>query len=309
MTVKEIIDLLSDDSKSLTTPLLKTQVLASRIGNDDLYEWVSKELNGFGNNDPLPEHRIAKTNPMGTLTTGYYSEENAALPVSVFGDKIAEWLIKFRIDSGIKSIEEVATGKYGDTIVKPLPADFCAMLTQEAKKNGYNLRITDGRVLVHLTEYVNALGKIRATLLDLILKVEKQFPDIDTIIDDNNLEEKSKVNRTITHIMTQINVHSSGSGNVVTTGDNNNVTANINIGKDDLDGLRNELLKHHINVEDVNEIIDIVQHETPIQNEFGQNVKNWLSKMVNKSINGGWEIGVATAGGLLVEILKKYYGL
>jgi hypothetical protein len=116
--IKEIIDLLSDDEKSLSTPLLKTQVFASRLGNENLYAWVTKELNGFGINDEVPEYRIAKANPMGTISQGYQYEQNTTLPVSIFGHDIAEKLIKFRIDGGIKSLEEVASGKYGDTILR-----------------------------------------------------------------------------------------------------------------------------------------------------------------------------------------------
>jgi hypothetical protein len=109
--------------------------------------------------------------------------------------------------------------------------------------------------------------------------------------------------------MTQININSSGQGNIVTSGSNNTITAHININKGDIEALRQELIKHKVTTEDVDELTEIVQSEEPIQNELGQNSKNWLSKMVSKSINGTWEVGVATAGGLLVEILKKYYGL
>lgn len=31
--------------------------------------------------------------------------------------------------------------------------------------------------------------------------------------------------------------------------------------------------------------------------------------MIGKSLDGTWKVGIATAGGLLAEILKKYYGM
>ncbi|MXV49460.1 hypothetical protein GS399_00630 [Pedobacter sp. HMF7647] len=302
--IKEIIKLLSDDEKSLTTPLLKTQVFASRIGNVPLYEWVNKELNGFNYSDEIPEYRIAKASPIGTISDGYNYQQNTMLPVSIFGDKIAKELIKFKIDDGVKSLEDTSTGKYGDTIIKPMGADFCAMLTREAQKNGAEIQIIEGRIQVHIGEFVNSISKIRAKFLDLILKLEQQFPEIDEYSIDKN-----ELNKSVTHIMTQINIHSSGEGNIITSGNHNTITANVNVTKGDISGLKDELIKNKVNIDDTNEIADIVAVESLENNQFGPNVKKWLSKMVNKSIEGSWEVGVAAAGGLLVELLKKYYGI
>lgn len=306
--IKEIIELLSDDEKSLTTPLFKTQVFASRIGNAPLYEWVTKELNGFNRSDEIPEYRIAKASPIGTISDGYNYQQNTILPVSVFGDKIAKNLIKFKIDIGVKALEDTSTGKYGDIILKPLGADFCAMLTREAQKNGAEIQILEARILVHIGEFINSTSKIRAKFLDLILKLEQQYPEIDEKIEKNSID-RNELNKSITHIMTQINIHSSGEGNIVTSGNHNTITATININKGDISAFKEELLKHKVNLDDVNEISDIVVIENPEKSQFGPKVKDWLSKMVNKSIDGSWEIGLATAGGLLVELLKKYYGI
>ncbi|MFN9898037.1 MAG: hypothetical protein ACK55Z_04405, partial [bacterium] len=63
----EIIDTLSDDTKSLTTPLLKVKVLATRIGNESLLKWVNNELDGYKTSDSVPEYRKAKGNPRGNI--------------------------------------------------------------------------------------------------------------------------------------------------------------------------------------------------------------------------------------------------
>ena len=56
--IEQIIEELSDSSKSLTNPLLKARVIASRIGNHGLEKWVNDELAGYGA-DNLPNYRIA----------------------------------------------------------------------------------------------------------------------------------------------------------------------------------------------------------------------------------------------------------
>ena len=38
-------------------------------------------------------------------------------------------------------------------------------------------------------------------------------------------------------------------------------------------------------------------------------VNNWIKKMMNKSLDGSWQIGIGTAGTLLADAIKGYYGM
>jgi hypothetical protein len=110
-------------------------------------------------------------------------------------------------------------------------------------------------------------------------------------------------------IGTQINIHSNGYGNLINTGNNNNITAYNKTDERSLDSLKENLSSYKVADEDIEEISAVIVSEEPLDNNFGPMVKGWLSKMINKSIEGTWEIGLATAGGVLTEMLKKYYGL
>jgi len=107
----------------------------------------------------------------------------------------------------------------------------------------------------------------------------------------------------------KITIHA-GDGNTITTGNNNYISTSITLNKGDLATFQKELAKHSIEEADILEISEIVQTEKPdIKGRFGSKTKGWLSKMLNKSIDGGWEIGIATAGGFLTELLKAYFGI
>lgn len=100
-----------------------------------------------------------------------------------------------------------------------------------------------------------------------------------------------------------------GHGNTITTGNYNSVTSNYSVSKGNVADLQNALRKCNVTEEDISEISKIVQEETPDSNgKFGSKTNTWLTKMMQKSIDGSWEIGIATAGGLLVEILKGFFG-
>jgi len=62
-----IINELMDYDKSISSPLLKTKVLAHRIKNDRLSSWVEGEIGGFSEDVELPDYRKSKGILMGNF--------------------------------------------------------------------------------------------------------------------------------------------------------------------------------------------------------------------------------------------------
>ncbi|WP_198013356.1 MULTISPECIES: hypothetical protein [unclassified Psychrobacter] len=56
--VDEIIEILSSDNGILSNALIKTKVLLHKMGHKELVMWVNKELNGYSQDDELPDYRI-----------------------------------------------------------------------------------------------------------------------------------------------------------------------------------------------------------------------------------------------------------
>lgn len=304
--ISQIIDLLSDNEKSLVTPLLKTQVFASRIDNENLYDWVSRELNGFNYQDELPSYRLAAANAFGVMKQNGQYFPDRALPVSIYGKDVERFLTKHPIYSGVAAIEETASGKLGEYVVKPFPPDFCRMLDDKAVESGHgDIKLKSGRTQAHINEFTNVRAKIRGHFLHLLLQIEKQGRDKRDVSASN----KEEIKQTITQFMTQININAKGDGNIITAGNNNTVNAAVKIDKGNLGQLKAALLEQSIAFEDAEEVVEIVQSESPDISGFGPRVKVWMGKMLQKSVDGTWDVGVAVAGGILVEILKKYYGI
>ncbi|MBF4465869.1 hypothetical protein IRZ99_11440 [Flavobacterium sp. LC2016-12] len=68
--VNDIINELIDTEKSVSSPLLKTKVLASRLQNATLLNWVTKELKGYDCLSELPDYRKFEGNIVGTFIAG-----------------------------------------------------------------------------------------------------------------------------------------------------------------------------------------------------------------------------------------------
>lgn len=63
----------------LNDPLLKTKVLASRIENYQLLEWVNSELNGYIEDAILPDYRVEYGVLMGNYLNGGFQISNAQI--------------------------------------------------------------------------------------------------------------------------------------------------------------------------------------------------------------------------------------
>ena len=78
----------------------------------------------------------------------------------------------------------------------------------------------------------------------------------------------------------------------------------------DFNSLRNYLIKNSVTDQDVTELKSAIESDGSIENNgaFGENVSGWIGKMLTKSANGSWQIGIAAAGNLLSEAIGRYYG-
>lgn len=156
--------------------------------------------------------------------------------------------------------------------------------------------------------FINRIGETEQNLLPIFITLNSSA---DIFLENGGFQEglKRASRQHQGNIGTQINIHSTGQGNLINTGHNNNITNYYKTGERNLETLRESLTTYKVLDEDIEELSSVIVSEEPIDNVFGPRVKGWLAKMINKAIEGTWEIGLATAGGVLTEIINKYYGL
>lgn len=111
--------------------------------------------------------------------------------------------------------------------------------------------------------------------------------------------------------MSKVNISTNGDGNVVNTGDHTNLAINTNISKRDLNGLAKALEEIKVSKEDISEIENILKNDPPDyqSQSLGKDTRSWISKMLTKTLDGTWQVATGAAGGMLVELLKKFWGI
>lgn len=127
------------------------------------------------------------------------------------------------------------------------------------------------------------------------------------IVDTNSSTEKEMPN--------SISYHIGNVGNMANHNENSTInqtsTNNVNIIKGDFNSLASNFKSHGIEETDIQELQTIID-VTPLPkspSEYSPDLKDWMSKMIFKSIDGTWQVAVGAAGSLLATGLQQYFGI
>jgi AbiTii-like protein len=216
--IDQIIEDLADSSKSLMGPILKTKVLASRIGNQEIVDWADRESTGYRDrSDSIPAYRVGRAVYKATLQQGSVTQPDTPLPLMIFDDETRQQFFTPRIEESVSALELMAErGKDGGNMRKEYAADICQMLTTRIQNNAtLKIRIRTLTMIADISEVVQVLAAIRVKLLDFMIKLEKELPLLEKAlksIGSMKEEEQEKV----ANLFNQI---------IIVNGDHNNVTS------------------------------------------------------------------------------------
>lgn len=300
--IEQITNDLVNDGLSVASALTKTKVLASRIGQQELLAWANNELKGYDNPEHLPDYRKFR----GSITVDYIDGFNQVTGFPLTLDFDEETLLAFetaRFGQGVQQLEQLVTDH-----PKGIRYEFNTkqrhILHQMFQRvNGSYYQLTSAGISLPPTVITGVLSAIRQRLLDFMLELESRFG----LLADLSI---LKANAPIIHQYMETTIHNTGDGNVINTGDHAQVNADITISKGDKTQLRDKLLAQQVSTEDANELLAFIDSEPPESaSRFGAKVNTWIAKMIAKSLDGSWEIGISAAGGVLATAIAKYYGL
>lgn len=303
--ISQIINELIESEKSINGALLKTKVLASRIQNKELLKWVDNELSGYDSKDDLPDYRKnVQTFLKGNYINGNMKFTNQPIPTIGLDAEFQKKLHITEFQESIIALENLILND-SPTLGSPLKAEVVGMIGQnwQAMGNPY-LQLMNVNKMISINSIVEIISKVRNKLLDFMLKIDEEFGNLTEVSD---LKEKKQE---ITSIMNTI-INNTGDGNVVNTGDKVKISTKIKITKGNKSELESKLIESGISSSDTIELLKIIDAEEPNieQDKFGVQVNSWTSKMLNKALDGSWNIGIGSAGSLLAELIKGYYGM
>lgn len=304
--ISDIINELVDTDKSISSPLLKTKVLASRIQNTELLNWVSNELKGYDIKGELPEYRLYGCNLIGDYINGNMQYTAQPIPTAGLDERIEKVLRASEFHQSISGLENILKDNESGILEVNFAAEIVGLIQSNWRKMGNPyLQLINVKRRTSINVVDEILSVVRNNLLDFMLKIDEEFGSI------TEIEELKSKKSEIATIMSQTIINTSGDGNVVNTGDKAKVDATINIQKGNKEELKSHLMDIGVSEEDTNELIEIIDTEEPNKEKrtFGDKVNGWTTKMLGKALDGSWNVGIGAAGSLLAEAIGKFYGM
>lgn len=299
--ISDIINDLVDDQLSLSVALNKTKILATRINNSNLLNWVNNELKGYPNKNSLPAYRKTQGSIIGDFMNGRQHVSNYPIPLPDLGEEMEKEMHSFCLYDSVATLE-VFTKNESPSLVFRFPDGVRNSLENILRgSNGPYFQLLNIGVTVPIHFVNQALAAAKDRLLDFMLELEKEF-GIETEIEDLK-RNSSKVN----YIMATT-INNNGDGNVINTGKNATIDATISITKDKREQLEETLKANFVEQEDISELLKVIDLQEPSSTGFGTKVNAWFQKMIAKSLDGTWQVGVGAAGTLLAEAIGRYYG-
>lgn len=297
--IDQLIEELTDKNAKLVDTLIKAKVLAFKLKNQPLKDWLEHEINGYGT-APLREYRVTSCQITGTISDGFTTAKNYPVPLGGFGEKLRKIMTTWNVDISISALEKF-TVEDNRTVGKVIPPELYSDLSLSLG-NGY--AVIYARQEVSVTQIVQILTSIRSKLLDFLLQLNEEVGEVEDVKAFVQGPAQDKVN-------SLFNSTVFGDNTTIIVGDRNTQTVhNITVTKGNLQSLERLFSEHGISVEDIAVLKSVIDKDNPKpdKKEFGDKVKAWMKTMMGKAVDSSWKISLGVAGKLLADAIGQYYG-
>jgi hypothetical protein len=296
--LNELQNNLVDPSADISSILRKALIMASRLGDKGLVDWLKCELDGYGKDIETPDYRQFHSESYGHFSGPFgRSISNAPIPLLSLPDEVREALSTIHIRHGASQLAEMIRSASSGVLHVPWPADLVAFVANTSQLyEGMNL-LSAYRILP-ASSLQGALEAIRNKLLEIALELEKLDPSAGSVAGQQRIspETVSTIYQTIIH--GDVGVLSSGSGDVSTSG-----VHQIRVG--DAKALNEFMESVGLSEEELLKFKQAIDKDARLASgKRGKGVLEWLDWMALRIREGVSSV----AWSLLVDAIRKYVG-
>ncbi|MEV4620217.1 hypothetical protein AB0J74_16110 [Asanoa sp. NPDC049573] len=286
----------------VSTLLRKLKVVASRTRSTKLADWVAKELEGYKNEDILPEYR----GPVETIVLGHFvgmgnrQAQNVPIPPSTFPSDMRESsLFMLRIFHPVAQIADMAER---DSVEFAWPADAMRYYNYGTATGIIHRVLQDDMALMTAHRpimrqvWVGVLDAVRNRILDLALELERVAPEAGQGDATASAREKAAA------VANTFNFY--GTSNVAVG--STDFEQSVNVERGDERSLFEALRALGVMDSAISELraalaADRSEAGTAPQREPGSRVRGWLAQ-------ASTQFGSGAAANLVAEAVKAFFG-
>jgi len=290
---------LLDEKVGVGAILLKLRFLASKLGVNNLEDWVKNEAEGYPRDAAAPDYRKTTLSYTGTFSNGYQTLSKVSVAPYLIRKEAGDHWVDFTIRDSIAVIDTMLAREdrnFG------IDVSDLKLIIQDKIYEGVPCIELHGRI--DASAFTRIQNAVRTKMLDLTLELEKSVPAAAHIIVGQPVEamgasEKAQVAQIVQNIFhgDVTNINNSGDGAQIS----------LKIAKGDSAGLIKALTERGIPKLEAAELATIIEGEKPTDSTtpLGKKAKTWLSK----AASGAWGIGKDVLTDVAVAAAKQYWGL
>jgi len=297
-----------DADLGIAPTLLKLRLLASKLGIQELEDWVRYESEGYPGDADVPDYRILGVTYYADFVGPFNSQAtNIAVPPHLIRTHAGDGWLDYRVRSGISEIDDSTRDK-GDSGGHFQISNAQNLVYPLQGKMFEDYNIIQVRGIISSSGFAGIRHAVRARILELTIKLEEQFPDAAAQLATDSSKHVTGLDHTNASQMTSKIVY----GNY-TEVNNTGAAArvNVNVSSGDTAGLIEALTAAGLPEADAEEIAEVIANEEPTSKDepLGPKAQNWLAKNLKKAADGTWKIGSTVATKVLSQAALRYYGL
>lgn len=163
-----LMDLMNNGSVS--DILLKTKIFASKKGDKELLDWVSKELDGYGDEKP-PKYRILICGLKVDVFVPYRGVDRLDFPIDrIINDNVRDRLSHLAFHMPVEEIENLCKDANNDGMIR-MKVPVCAYQFMSEFING---EIQDAYQYTTKAAVSQILVSVKSVLVDFLLEVSNE---------------------------------------------------------------------------------------------------------------------------------------
>lgn len=190
--LQEIIDGCVNHSLSLNETLMKCKILAYRLKNEELKNWVNSEINGYDNKDCFPSYRIIPAHSKGNFQSSTHIFKDLNIPSTTIHKEFREYVDTCYMSRGVSTLEHLLNNSTSDI----LTADWDHnLIVLEGHKIYKDLVCLNAWQEIPVSAVTEILEKVRSIILDFCLKIEQEYPLIgeQPVIDSPDIKKVEQI--------------------------------------------------------------------------------------------------------------------
>lgn len=298
--VGDIVDGAIDENVRLPMLLRKLLVVADRLQNLKLKDWVLNELNGYDTEDQLPSYRKMNITAKGMFVSISGQMNDQPLQSSVMEKEHQWWAKTASLLGTIASLETLVAGDPNGRVIREWPADLVAYYSEKFSANWHLNRAWQE---IPTNAIRGLLDTVRTRILQFALELQNELGDAEPSSQAAPPEAVNQAVQTIIYGGNNI-ISPSIAGNVQVIGEQVVVQG-------DFYSLSSALSAIGVDQAHVAELETAINADKAegADKGYGEKVKGWLAKAGTYVATEGGKAAVELAKNAATKAVMTYLGM